>query len=208
MKISDLSVLNVKNPKDLLGKAENTKNNVNNKGNDEYKNSILNEENGYNNLKPNIDKEMLQDVMERANKAKGLIHNLVGDMLKRQMDVSNDPNISMDDLMDKFRGRIESGGDENFTIDEIAQKEADALLGPGGEWSPEKVSDRIVDFSIAIFGGDKSKIDIIRDAINRGFGEAEKEWGSALPDVTNETRNLIDEKLDKWIDGESKDTKS
>jgi len=202
MKITDLSIL--KNNEKIKGSSkqkEELKENKNISYEDEYSNNSTQEKIGYNILKSNIDEDLLKDVMERTEKARGLIQDLVGDMLKRQMGIE-DSNISLDDLIKKFKDRINELGDEGFTVDEIAQKEAEKLIGPGGEWSPEKVSDRIVDFSIAVFGGDKSKIEIIRDAINRGFGEAEKAWGSKLPDITNETRELIDEKLDKWVNGE------
>jgi len=175
---------------------------------DRYVESNTEKINQYKLLKTNIDEKMLKNVMNQTEKARGLIKNLVSDMLKRQLGISKNSDISIDELMEKFQKKVEISGEENFTIDEIAQKEAQKLIEPGGEWSPDKVSDRIVDFSIAVFGGDKSKIDIIREAINRGFGEAEKEWGSKLPDITNETKNLIDEKLENWINEDLKEENS
>jgi hypothetical protein len=175
---------------------------------DRYVESNTEKINQYKLLKTNIDEKMLKNVMNQTEKARGLIKNLVSDMLKRQLGISKDSDISIDELMKKFQKKVEISGEENFTIDEIAQKEAQKLIEPGGEWSPDKVSDRIVDFSIAVFGGDKSKIEIIREAINRGFGEAEKEWGSELPDITNETKSLIDEKLENWVNEDLKEENS
>ncbi len=206
MKITDISNLNLKKTQDVQNKVNTIKNDTNTKVNDEYKNGKINENSRYNNLKLNIDEKMISEVMAETEKAKGLIQDLLSGMLSRQMGISEDTGFSIDDLIEKYSDKIRSGGSENLTIDEIARKEAEELIGPGGEWSPENVSSRIVDFSIGIFGGDKSKIGIIKDAINRGFGEAEKAWGDTLPDITNKTRVLIDEKLDNWVNGESQKT--
>lgn len=64
--------------------------------------------------------------------------------------------------------------------------------------SPEKVSDRIVEFAKAISGGDKSKIDTLRDAIEKGFAEAARVLGGELPEVSQKTYDLVMQKLDTW----------
>ena len=86
-------------------------------------------------------------------------------------------------------------------VDEQARAEASALIGPDGPLGVEAVSDRIVDFAIAISGGDKSKLDTLRSAIDQGFKEAEKILGG-LPDISRETYNRIMEKLEAWEQSE------
>lgn len=86
-------------------------------------------------------------------------------------------------------------------VDEQARAEASALIGPDGPLGVEAVSDRIVDFAIAISGGDKSKLESLRAAIDKGFKEAEKILGG-LPDISKETYNRIMEKLEAWEKGE------
>jgi|GEM_PF-510653 len=66
------------------------------------------------------------------------------------------------------------------------------------DWSAEAVSDRIVDFAISISGGDKSKLDSLIAAIDKGFEQASQAFGKELPDICNQTHDLIMEKLDKW----------
>ncbi|GFN35262.1 hypothetical protein [Tepidimicrobium xylanilyticum] len=85
-------------------------------------------------------------------------------------------------------------------VDDMARLEAQELIGPDGILGVEAVSQRIVDFAIAISGGDKSKLDTLKKAIDDGFKAAEKILGE-LPDISKETYNRIMEKLDAWESG-------
>lgn len=88
----------------------------------------------------------------------------------------------------------------NFTVDEAARAEAQKSLEDGGYWSVEKTSDRIVEFAKALTGGDPSKVEDMRKAIDDGFKEATKAWGKELPEITNKTYDAIQEKLNKWAE--------
>ncbi|MGI5852527.1 MAG: hypothetical protein ACOX77_10565, partial [Caldicoprobacterales bacterium] len=84
-------------------------------------------------------------------------------------------------------------------VDDAARLEAERAIGDGGLLSPEKVSQRIVDFAIALSGGDRSKIATIKEAIDKGFREAAKALGGTLPEISYKTYDLIIEKLDRWV---------
>lgn len=86
----------------------------------------------------------------------------------------------------------------NYTVSEAAKEEATKAISEGGYWSAEKTSDRIVEFAKALTGGDPSKIEGMRAAIEDGFKEATKAWGKDLPSITNDTYDLIQKKLDSW----------
>lgn len=86
----------------------------------------------------------------------------------------------------------------NYTVTAEAKEEAQKAIGEGGYWSAEKTSDRIVEFAKALTGGDPSKVEEMRNAIDKGFKEATKTWGKDLPDITNNTYDLIMDKLDAW----------
>lgn len=90
---------------------------------------------------------------------------------------------------------------EEVIVDEQARLEAQELIGPDGILGVEAVSQRIVDFAIALSGGDKSKLDTLRKAIDEGFKAAEEVLGE-LPEISKETYNRIMEKLDAWEKGE------
>ena len=72
------------------------------------------------------------------------------------------------------------------------------MIEDGGPLSPEAVSNRIVDFAKSISGGDKSKLALLRDAIEEGFEQAKEFMGGELPEISDTTYELIQEKLDAW----------
>lgn len=68
----------------------------------------------------------------------------------------------------------------------------------GGEWSSDAVSKRIIDMAKALSGGDKSKISLLKDAVEKGFGAATKAWGGELPGVCGETHDKVMKAFDEW----------
>lgn len=61
---------------------------------------------------------------------------------------------------------------------------------------PEKVAGRILDFAKSLAGGDPSKLDMLEDAVGKGFKEAEKILGG-LPEVSKRTFDLVKEGFQK-----------
>lgn len=112
------------------------------------------------------------------------LRQLVMDLLKRQ-------GYSVDQISNPQLKDVE--------VDDIARQEASALVGPKGILGAEKTSERIVQFAIALSGGDKNKLQELKSAIDKGFKEAEKILGE-LPPVSKETYNLIMDKLDRWAE--------
>lgn len=93
----------------------------------------------------------------------------------------------------------EANGEElKIEIDDETRVKAQEMIDEGGALSIESVSDRLVDFAKAISGGDKSKIGLLRDAINEGFKQAEKIFGGTLPEISHKTLARTMEKLDAW----------
>lgn len=87
--------------------------------------------------------------------------------------------------------------DELVNIDEATRAEASEMIGDNGPYGIEAMSDTIVDFAKAISGGDKSKLDKLIAAIDKGFSEAGKILGG-LPEISMKTYDRIMEKLDIW----------
>jgi hypothetical protein len=83
-------------------------------------------------------------------------------------------------------------------VNDTAIKEAQALLDEGGPFSPEAVSERIVEAAKAFSGGDPEKIALMRKAIDAGFKAVAKALGGQLPEISMKTYDLILEKLDAW----------
>ena len=86
----------------------------------------------------------------------------------------------------------------NLKADQKTIDAAKQSISDDGEYGVEAVSSRIVDFAIAISGGDKEKFAELKAAIDQGFAEAEKVWGGALPGICQKTYGAVMSKLDKW----------
>ncbi len=71
------------------------------------------------------------------------------------------------------------------------------LISEDGELGVNKTADRIVEFAKALSGEDKSKIPQLREAIEKGFKEAEKLLGG-LPEVSVKTHDEVMKRLDEW----------
>ena len=130
------------------------------------------------------DKNAILRLKAESDKAYDSLRQIVEQLLKRQ---------------GKTLGILETK--PAIEVDEQARLEAQELIGPDGELGVEKVSQRIVDFAIAASGGDKSKLEEIKTAIDKGFKEAEKALGG-LPEISLQTYDRIMEKLDAWAEEE------
>jgi len=128
------------------------------------------------------DKVTIEQLKEANDKAYQNLRTIVEEMLRKQGMTFKDIDIE---------------SDESIPIDDDTREAAQLSIKEGGEYSPENVSDRIVKFAKAISGGDKSKMNLLRDAIDEGFKEAEKAFGK-LPEISSKTRELINQKLDEW----------
>ena len=80
-------------------------------------------------------------------------------------------------------------------------EEAKLSLSEDGEFGVKAVSDRIVNFAIAVSGNDPAKLAQLKEAIDKGFAAAEKAFGGRLPDICYETHTEIMRKLDAWSQG-------
>ena len=77
-------------------------------------------------------------------------------------------------------------------------KQANLALYEDIEFGVKAVSDRIVNFAMAISGGDKEMLPELRAAIEKGFAEARKVLGGELPDICQQTYKAVMDKLDQW----------
>lgn len=109
-------------------------------------------------------------------------------------------------LIEKQGGTVEAALTGKFTvkIDEATRLEAAEAISEDGEFGVAKTAERIVNFAKAISGGDVSKLKTLKDAIKKGFDEAEDILGE-LPEVSKETYKEIMRQLDQWASGGSKE---
>ncbi len=122
-----------------------------------------------------------------ADKATESLRELVRQMLLKQNEAAG-----------KAAGKQRQDSVELKPADEAALS-----ISEDGEFGIKAVSDRIVNFAIAVSGNDPSKLETLKKAIDRGFAEAEKAFGGKLPDISYATHAEVMRKLDAWSqDGE------
>ncbi|MHA6259967.1 hypothetical protein ACXYMX_08625 [Sporosarcina sp. CAU 1771] len=129
-----------------------------------------------------VDTNTINRLKAESEKAYEHLRNLVHELLERQ-------GLKFNDVASE---------DKEFFVDDQSRLEAQQAIGEGGAYSPEMVSDRIVEFANAISGGDKSKFDQLKNAIEDGFKEAKEMLGGVLPDISQKTYDLVMEKLNEW----------
>ncbi len=92
------------------------------------------------------------------------------------------------------------GLDLHVTEEESA--EATKSIEEGGTYSVENVSDRIMKMAKALAGDDPTKIDILRDAVIKGFEGATGLLGKNsledMPEITNKTYENVMKQFDDW----------
>jgi hypothetical protein len=80
---------------------------------------------------------------------------------------------------------------------------AKQAVSEDGDFGVKAVSDRLVNFAIAISGGDKSKLSELTSAIDEGFAQAKKTLGGELPDISRQTYDETMRKLNEWAKDDS-----
>ncbi len=85
----------------------------------------------------------------------------------------------------------------NFTVDPETKAQAQADIAEDGYWGVKQTSERIVDFAMALTGGDPSKVDAMRDAFKQGYEQAEKTWGGKLPEISQKTYDAVLKRFDE-----------
>ncbi len=86
----------------------------------------------------------------------------------------------------------------NFKADAQTIAQAKEDVSEDGYWGVKQTSERLVDFAKAISGGDASKIDILTEAIKKGFEQAEKRWGGELPEISQKTYDATMKAMEEW----------
>lgn len=87
---------------------------------------------------------------------------------------------------------------EGITISAEDALAAQESVSEGGEWSAENVAKNIIDMAKALSGGDPEKIELLKEAVVKGFEAAEKAWGGEMPEITSNTFDLVMQGFDDW----------
>jgi len=105
----------------------------------------------------------------------------------------------------------QGNGDLNSSAqpDPFAAKESSSSVGTANMdyWSPEQTASRIAGFALAFYdGGDREEYAaMVKDAVMKGYNEAQKAAGGSLPDVANQTISLVMDTIDQFASGNGLD---
>ena len=87
----------------------------------------------------------------------------------------------------------------NFTADADTIAQAKEDISEDGYWGVNQTSDRLLDFAVALSGGDEENMKKMVSAVEKGFKEATKSWGKDLPSISNDTYSATMKKFDQWF---------
>ena len=124
-----------------------------------------------------------------------MINNLLDIVMKTINGQGSTFAIATQDDMWKFLA------EGKFTADADTIAKAKEDISEDGYWGVNQTSDRIVDFAIALSGGDTSKADQLLEAFKKGYEQATGTWGKELPEITKKTYDAVLDKFNKWKDG-------
>jgi len=149
-------------------------------------------------------------------KTKGLssdqVEALMADIQEKSMqlmaDLMGQNNQKLQDFLDNGVGMLNFGGIQvdasRFAMPEVATtpEEAEKALGEGGDWSVEKVADRIFGLAETLAGGDADKLEQMRSAVEKGFDQATSAFkdhfgAKDTPQITKDTYAEIMNRFDK-----------
>ena len=123
-------------------------------------------------------------------------HEVMLKSVTLQSSVGN-PQDKFTKLYEEFQSFLDSIGYEGKSIAELSQDEAAELISEDGIFGIKQTSERIANFVINNAGGDASLLRAGREGMLQGFTEAQKLWGEALPEISQETMKKSIELVDK-----------
>lgn len=116
---------------------------------------------------------------ERVNAFRQMVETLLGQQAERQ-------------------GLADGWSIRDIEITDEMRADAQAMIDEGGYFSVEETAARMLDFAVALTGGDPAQIEVMRDAVQRGFDQAERFFGGELPQISHDTLAAVMEGFDEW----------
>ena len=86
----------------------------------------------------------------------------------------------------------------NFQVDDETRAAAQQSISEDGYWGVTQTSERFIKYAKALTGGDPAKAEEMREAFKKGYEEAEKAWGGALPELSQKTYDATMKLFDDW----------
>lgn len=126
------------------------------------------------------DEEMIAKLKADAEERTSQLRSLIEKIILKQADKATD-------IFD-FLGK-------EYSAEDIEQAKQD--VSEDGYYGVKQTSQRILDFAVALTGGDPDKIEEMREAFKKGYKQAEETWGGELPDICKQTYDAVFAGFDK-----------
>ena len=134
-----------------------------------------------------VDRKKLNEIKQDFTKNTESFKKMVRLMLEKQGSKTNE-----------ILKNLSEGKEVTVTVDSETQIAAQDAVSEEGYWGVSSTAERILDFAKTISGGDKSKIDLLRDAFEEGFSKAKEAFGGQLPEISQLTYDKVKEGFDAW----------
>ncbi len=143
--------------------------------------------------KPDMSK--VEALQRKADQALQPLRDMVKQLLKEQGKTFREANL---ENVNETESDSDSDDNKMIKITPEMRAEAQKNIADDGEYGVEKTSTRLAEFAKAISGGDTTKLETMKKAIQDGYDAAEKAFGGKLPEISKQTLELTMKKLDEW----------
>ena len=141
-------------------------------------------------------KELSYMISQAENQTKNF-ERLVSSIFQKQSNKAGLINMAYNGNLKNFY--------KTLTVDAKTIEQAKKDISEDGYYGVKQTSDRILSFARAVAGDDPKKLQQMRDAVEKGFKQAERMWGDKLPEISQQTYDKVMETFDEW---QGKDTSS
>jgi hypothetical protein len=134
---------------------------------------------------------------DQANRQSQLL-NIVQQMLTKQATTYGQATWgSTDDDMWKFLAK----GD--YTVDAQTKAQAQQDISEDGYWGVTQTAQRLFDFASALAGDDEDQMKKMQEAMEKGFKEATKSWGTDLPEISSKTLEAANQLFEDYYNSKN-----
>ena len=138
--------------------------------------------------------EISQQVELKFASLKATVENLFS---TQSLKFGESKGLSYDRILEKYDGKLKEFY-QNLEVDESTRLTAQQEIAEDGFWGVKQTSERAIAFAKALAGGDPSKVELLKKAVEDGYAAAEKAWGGELPEISKLTQEATLKGLDAW----------
>lgn len=125
--------------------------------------------------------------MSESDRA-AIVEQLKADSQARQAQMTSLVQKMMTEQAGAFSGTMwEFLASGNFTVDAAAKQQAQEAISENGYYGVKQTSERLFSFASALAGDDVDKMKEMQAAMEKGFRQATRAWGKALPEICGDT---------------------